>query len=412
MPHALRGRVAVAVTAAAAVLAAAAVSAGLLVTGAGAGQARVAPLATASAARLLLPGAAEPVALVAATPGRPPAQSGPLSAPGDPSLLRAGAAGTAVSPGPDAIGAAAVVRTVRLLGGEVAASAVTVRAVRGRPDSVTVARLSILGRRVAATPGSRHPVGDWAVLEVGARSAVPGGHAIAGLRLRLVAPHRGAPAGAVLEIGRVEVTGSLEPERRAAAARSAAAPAARVVEVTAPGVPLTPGGMAFPLARRTGIADTFGAPRAGVGWHHGIDLFGPTGTPVLAVAAGTLFDVGWNPRGGNRLWLRDAAGNTWYYAHLDAYAPGIRSGARVRAGQPLGTLGRSGDAERTPPHLHIEVHPAAFSGIGYDGAVNPTRILRALARGVDAAVDATPPLPAVRSVATRPGAFLLEAADR
>jgi hypothetical protein len=44
--------------------------------------------------------------------------------------------------------------------------------------------------------------------------------------------------------------------------------------------------------------------------------------------------------------------------------------------------------------------------------VNPTRILRALARGVDAAVDATPPLPAVRSVATRPGAFLLEAADR
>jgi murein DD-endopeptidase MepM/ murein hydrolase activator NlpD len=135
-------------------------------------------------------------------------------------------------------------------------------------------------------------------------------------------------------------------------------------------------GYVFPLARRITVADTFGAPRSGVSWHHGDDLFAPTGTPVVAVAAGVVFSIGWERLGGRRLWLRDRAGNEFYYAHLSSYARPIHNGEDVRAGEVIGYVGNSGDAERTPSHLHFEIHPASLLGLGYDGAVDPTGYLR------------------------------------
>jgi murein DD-endopeptidase MepM/ murein hydrolase activator NlpD len=140
--------------------------------------------------------------------------------------------------------------------------------------------------------------------------------------------------------------------------------------------PLHAGGHVFPFASKFTFADTFGAARDGVSWHHGEDLFAPRGTPVLAVARGVLFSVGWQRLGGRRLWLRDRAGNEFYYAHLDRYARPARDGARVRAGQVIAFVGNSGDAETTPPHLHFEIHPASLLGLGYDGAVDPTAYLR------------------------------------
>jgi murein DD-endopeptidase MepM/ murein hydrolase activator NlpD len=136
------------------------------------------------------------------------------------------------------------------------------------------------------------------------------------------------------------------------------------------------GGYVFPFAQAIAVADTFGAPRPGVSWHHGDDLFAPRGTPVVAVANGVVFSVGWEKLGGRRLWLRDRAGNEFYYAHLSAYSPHARDGEPVRAGTVLGYVGNSGDAELTPPHLHFEIHPAALLGLGYDGAVDPTSYLR------------------------------------
>jgi murein DD-endopeptidase MepM/ murein hydrolase activator NlpD len=117
-----------------------------------------------------------------------------------------------------------------------------------------------------------------------------------------------------------------------------------------------------------------------VSWHHGDDLFAPRGTSVVAVADGVLFSVGWQKLGGRRLWLRDRAGNEFYYAHLSAYSPHVRNGEPVRAGTVLGYVGNSGDAELTPAHLHFEIHPAALLGLGYDGAVNPTSYLRSWRR--------------------------------
>jgi murein DD-endopeptidase MepM/ murein hydrolase activator NlpD len=137
----------------------------------------------------------------------------------------------------------------------------------------------------------------------------------------------------------------------------------------------------FPLPRTYArFPDTFGAARAGVSWHHGDDLFAPRGTPVVAVADGVVFSVGWQRLGGRRLWLIDRDGNEYYYAHLERYSALARDGREVAAGDVLGYVGTTGDAEGTPPHLHFEIHPATLLGLGYDGAVDPTSYLRAWAR--------------------------------
>ena len=140
---------------------------------------------------------------------------------------------------------------------------------------------------------------------------------------------------------------------------------------------LTAAGYVFPVYGPSGFGDTFGAPRATTGWHHGQDIFAALGAPVLAVADGTVFSVGWNEVGGNRLWLRDRAGNEFYYAHLAAFSPLAVDGGRVQAGDVVGFVGNTGDAETTPYHLHFEIHPSSLLFLGYDGVVNPYPYLRA-----------------------------------
>ena len=154
------------------------------------------------------------------------------------------------------------------------------------------------------------------------------------------------------------------------------------------------------------FVDTFGAPRATVSWHHGDDIFAPAGAPILAVATGTLFSVGWNDIGGRRLWLRDRQGNEFYYAHLSAFSPIAVEGARVGAGEVLGYVGTTGDAEGTPAHLHFEIHPVSMLGLGYDGAVNPTEYLESWRRLTRL------PVGGIGGVsAPKPGAILLAVSD-
>jgi murein DD-endopeptidase MepM/ murein hydrolase activator NlpD len=131
------------------------------------------------------------------------------------------------------------------------------------------------------------------------------------------------------------------------------------------------GNHVFPVYGPSSFSDDFGAPRALTGWHHGNDIFAPFGAPIVAVADGVLFQVGETEIGGNRLWLRDGAGNGYYYAHLASFSPLAQEGAAVRAGDVLGYVGTSGDAVGTPPHLHFEIHPSELAGLGYDAVVNP-----------------------------------------
>ena len=162
------------------------------------------------------------------------------------------------------------------------------------------------------------------------------------------------------------------------------------------------------------FTDTFGAPRADVTYHHGDDIFAPLGAPLLACAGGTVFSVGWNEVGGNRLWLRDAQGNAFYYAHLSAFSPLAVNGKHVRAGEVVGFVGNTGDAAGTPYHLHFEIHPVSLLYLGYDGAVDPSSYLTAWKHLQDVrftAVAGWVPSLGMSSPAPKPGAILLQASD-
>src|SRR4029450_4599108 len=83
---------------------------------------------------------------------------------------------------------------------------------------------------------------------------------------------------------------------------------------------LTAGGYVFPVYGPASYTDTFGAPRADTGWPHGQAIFASLGAPILAVASGTVYSVGWNDIGGLRLWLQDRAGHEVYTDQLSAYS--------------------------------------------------------------------------------------------
>jgi len=176
-------------------------------------------------------------------------------------------------------------------------------------------------------------------------------------------------------------------------------------------------GYVFPVYGPVSFGDTFGAFRGDVSgdWHHGDDIFAPVGTPVLAVAGGLVFSVGWNDVGGWRLWLRDARGNEFYYAHLSGYSPLAVDGEVVRAGDVLAYVGDTGDAEGTPSHLHFEIHPARLLWRGYDGAVDPTTYLDAWRRApADVRFEAAAARVAADGVtgsSPAPGAVLLSRTD-
>ena len=141
--------------------------------------------------------------------------------------------------------------------------------------------------------------------------------------------------------------------------------------------PLGPGGYVFPVVGTSAYVDTYGAFRSDVPgkWHHGDDILALLGTPVVAVADGTMNRVGWEKVGGWRLWVRDASANEFYYAHLSGYAPSDFHSNRVKVGEVVGFIGNTGDAFNGAPHLHFEIHPHQLLGLGYVGAVDPTSYL-------------------------------------
>lgn len=129
--------------------------------------------------------------------------------------------------------------------------------------------------------------------------------------------------------------------------------------------------LGFPVkdAGEADIGSLFGDARDGGSRdHHGVDIFAPRGTPVLAAADGIVGSVATTDIGGRVVWLYDATqGQSLYYAHLDDWA--VRDGQRVAAGDVLGFVGNTGNARTTPPHLHF--------GIYSRGPVDPLPFIRA-----------------------------------
>jgi murein DD-endopeptidase MepM/ murein hydrolase activator NlpD len=160
-----------------------------------------------------------------------------------------------------------------------------------------------------------------------------------------------------------------------------ALPAAPAFAHSAVGVPR----LVFPIVAETVYEDDFGDPRP-QGSHEGIDILAPRRAVVVAAEAGTV-KIWIQSRAGCMLYLYGKSGTTYLYVHLNndrgpgndnlggckqgiAYAPGLRSGQRVEAGEPLGYVGDSGDADGAATHLHFEVHP------GGGGAADPYPHLR------------------------------------
>src|SRR5581483_7892628 len=101
------------------------------------------------------------------------------------------------------------------------------------------------------------------------------------------------------------------------------------------------------------IHDTFGDPRVGHA-HEAIDIMAPRGTPVLAVDDGRIAKLFKSVPGGLTIYQFDPSGEyTYYYAHLDRYADGVREGQDVKRGDVIGYVGSTGNALATAPHLHF-----------------------------------------------------------
>jgi murein DD-endopeptidase MepM/ murein hydrolase activator NlpD len=260
------------------------------------------------------------------------------------------------------------------------------------------------------------------------------------LRIRLTEAHGGLPAGSEITIGSVTATSvadlSAPPRPRPSGPGRPQNPVTRPTTLPrapepdvggeVPGGPvrvapevtarLSSGRFVFPVYGTASFGDSFGAPRPDVagGWHHGEDIFAAAGTPLLAVTDGTLHTIGFNRIGGYRLWLRDAEGDEFYYAHLSAYSPLAVEGRSVEAGDVIGFVGSTGDADGGAPHLHFEIHPASMAGLGYDGVVAPYSILLAWRRAEDISFSAgrlyVPTGPGGTTLPP-PGAVLLEADD-
>jgi murein DD-endopeptidase MepM/ murein hydrolase activator NlpD len=310
--------------------------------------------------------------------------------------------------------ATAVARSVSLLGGAVTAYGVRRSALDAGDGSGTTYRGAVHGLVVDG-----RALGDARAehsYDLGGRGVVEVNRGGAGLRVTLTAPLDGFAAGTTVLVADVS-----------AAAADGANPAATPAPTPTPNPTPTPKpsatatktatarpahakpppkrkpkpddfrrrlagpGFVFPVRGPTRIGGPFGAARADTGAHEGNDLFAAFGTPVVAVADGTIGRVGTLVISGNRLWLTTRHGDAFFYAHLSAFSPNAVDGRRVKAGTLLGYVGNTGDAEPTPPHLHFEIHPNGGAAVD----PHPTLVVW------QARAHVPPP-----DTATRPGALL------
>ena len=121
------------------------------------------------------------------------------------------------------------------------------------------------------------------------------------------------------------------------------------------------------------LHDTFDEGRDGGRVHRALDILAPRGTPVLSADSGRILRVSTNSLGGNIIYATDPLGRVvYYYAHLDAYQPGLTQGAMVARGDTLGFVGTTGNAPKDTPHLHFQVMRMPSDGKYWDGEpINP-----------------------------------------
>jgi murein DD-endopeptidase MepM/ murein hydrolase activator NlpD len=126
------------------------------------------------------------------------------------------------------------------------------------------------------------------------------------------------------------------------------------------------------------LANTYQAARSGGAVHNAIDIMAPHGTPVVASAPGVVEKLYFSRGGGGISAYVRSPDKNWifYYAHLEAYAPGLKEGQAVKQGDLIGTVGSTGNANPSGPHLHFSVNRAAPDEDWHEGRpVNPYPLL-------------------------------------
>jgi murein DD-endopeptidase MepM/ murein hydrolase activator NlpD len=112
--------------------------------------------------------------------------------------------------------------------------------------------------------------------------------------------------------------------------------------------------------------------------HEALDILAPRNTPVVAVEDGTVAKLFFSKAGGNTIYQFDPGmAYSYYYAHLDRYADGLKEGTQVYRGQVIGYVGTSGNAPKDTPHLHFAVFRLTADKHWWEGTpIDPYDILR------------------------------------
>ena len=136
----------------------------------------------------------------------------------------------------------------------------------------------------------------------------------------------------------------------------------------------------FPVVGDARYIDDFGAAR-GQGSHEGADIMAPKRSIAVAAEAGRIKFWTTSARAGCMLYLNGESGTQYLYIHLNndltkgndntgkcvagvSYARGLKDGQKVTAGQPIGLVGDSGDADGIASHVHFELHPNGGAAVG------------------------------------------------
>jgi peptidoglycan LD-endopeptidase LytH len=165
------------------------------------------------------------------------------------------------------------------------------------------------------------------------------------------------------------------------AVRTARPPATMTTERAVEVEPVaSPSGLIVPVAgvRTDQLYDSWGDERGGgTRAHQALDIPAPRGTPVLAAAAGRVDKLWTSGDGGLTVYVRGEDGRfQYYYAHLDRYIDGLAEGQRVTAGQPIATVGDSGNAGAGNTHLHFGISAMGPGDQWHEGRpINPYPLL-------------------------------------
>jgi murein DD-endopeptidase MepM/ murein hydrolase activator NlpD len=129
---------------------------------------------------------------------------------------------------------------------------------------------------------------------------------------------------------------------------------------------------------RAQLRTSFDEERGSGRKHEALDILAERNTPVVAVEGGTIARLFSSDRGGITIYQFDPTTTyVYYYAHLEAYARGLKEGGTVKAGQVLGYVGTSGNAPKDTPHLHFAIFKLTEKKRWWEGvAIDPYLVLQ------------------------------------